>query len=119
MMVFVAFVAAAIMVVAWRMSRRGTASERPRAVALAASQREAIALYGALERALAAAGHARPRERTPREHALQLRAARYVAADVVEAITDAYLRARFGGEVLAPEELATLRGRLRALRRAN
>ncbi len=119
MMVVVALVAASIMVVAWRMSRRGAASERPRAVALAASQREAIALYVALERALAASGHARPRERTPREHALQLRAAGYAGADVVEAITDAYLRARFGGAVLAPEELATLRGRLRALRRTH
>jgi hypothetical protein len=113
----VALAALAIMVVAWRMSRRGVGLAQPRAAVLAASQREAIALYGALERALVAAGHARPAGRTPREHAQQLRAVRFAASDAVDAITDAYLRARFGGVVLAPGEVAALRGRLRELRR--
>jgi transglutaminase-like putative cysteine protease len=117
MMVVVALAALAIMVVAWRMSRRGVGLAQPRAAVLAASQREAIALYGALERALVAAGHARPAGRTPREHAQQLRAVRFAASDAVDAITDAYLRARFGGVVLAPGEVAALRGRLRELRR--
>ena len=118
MMVVVSLVALAIMVVAWRMSRRIAGPERSRGASLAASQREAIALYAALERALTAAGYARPADRTPREHATHLRASGFVAADVVETITEAYLRARFGGVVLAPDELAALRTRLSELRRA-
>ncbi len=111
-------VALLVGLVAWRVTTRRAGPARPRAATLEASQREAVALYRALERGLAAIGHPRAPSTTPREHAAALRAAGVPCADAAHAITDAYLRARFGGEELAPEVLAGLRARLKELRRA-
>lgn len=90
------------------------AQKRP----LLTAQRDALALYRDLERALSAAGRARPPSTTPLEHAEALSAEGFVAADATRAITDAYLRARFGAEPLDAGTLAALRERLREVKRA-
>jgi hypothetical protein len=92
----------------------GAAQKRP----LLTAQRDALALYRDLERALSAAGRARPPSTTPLEHAEALGAEGFGAADATRAITDAYLRARFGAEPLDGRALAALRERLREVRRA-
>jgi len=101
----------------WRVARSRRALGGPRAAPLAPAQRDAVALYRELERALAAVGRARPPSTTPHEHALALTASGFAAANVVRAVTDAYLRARFGGETIAPEAFTALRAQVREVRR--
>lgn len=90
----------------------------PLSTPLRPAQRDAVTLYRELERALVAAGHARSPSTTPLEHAEALTASGFAAADAARGITDAYLRARFGGTNLEPTTLAALRRRLREVRHA-
>jgi len=90
-------VALIVALLGWRAARSRRARGASRVAPLVPAQRDALALYRELERALAAVGCARPPSTTPHEHALALAASGFAAADVVRAVTDAYLRARFGG----------------------
>jgi transglutaminase-like putative cysteine protease len=101
-----------------RVTRARRARSGTQATPLVPAQRDAVALYRELERALASVGHARSPSTTPREHAEALTAAGFEAAEATRVVTDAYLCARFGGATLAPDALAALRRRVREVRRA-
>ncbi len=89
---------------------------RSKAAAAALSRRTAeVALYEALDRALAKRGHERPRSRTPAAHAGALRAAGFDRIDLVEGVTDAYQSARFGGRSLSAGRIRSLRREIRRL----
>lgn len=96
--------------------RRGV--QRARGVEIPEAAREAVALYRALGRALAALGQPRPSARTPREHADHLARQGFAHAATVEAITERYLEVRYGGSTLRREELDALRARLRDIERS-
>lgn len=104
----------AALVIGWRAVRRRREAV-PRAVPIPEAAREAVALYRELERALAERGVPRPAARTPREHADVLRASGFAAAGAVAEITERYLAARFGGAVIAGEELARMREMVRGI----
>ncbi|MGB5811239.1 MAG: DUF3488 and transglutaminase-like domain-containing protein [Polyangiales bacterium] len=69
----------------------------------------AVRLYLALESSLRKAGEARPPDVTPAEHAEQLAREGFLAADEVQAVTDAYLAARFGETTIGSQEYQRLR----------
>ena len=115
--VAVALLAAGLgLFVVWRTTRKRRAANRPGGAPLVLAQRDAVALYRELERALAAVGRARPLHVTPREHAEALAAAGFPAADAAHAVTEAYLRGRFGGEAISAADFAALRVRVREVR---
>ncbi len=78
---------------------------------------DAIALYRALDAALARLGHPRPKERTPLEHVEALERADFVQIDLVREVTRRYLDARYGGETLDPDEATRLGSQIATLRR--
>jgi hypothetical protein len=106
-------------VLAWRLARRRLGTGRDRRAAIPEGARTAVALYRALERALAARGRGRPSDRTPREHAEQLARDGFAGAAAVSAITERYLEARYGGVAIEQGELARLREKLRAVERTS
>lgn len=69
----------------------------------------AVRLYLSLETSLRSAGHARPPDVTPSEHADALGESGFAAAAEVREVTDAYLAARFGEGGLEPQDYARLR----------
>lgn len=81
---------------AWR-RRRQDAGQR-----LSRSARAAQRLYRELEQILARRGKARPPHVTPEAHARNLEAEGFPAAPAVVALTDAYVRTRYGAEPLVP-----------------
>ena len=76
----------------------------------------AVRLYLSLESSLRSAGHARPPDVTPTEHADELGRSGFPAADEVREITDAYLAARFGEGGLPPHDYHRLRQVSRTIR---
>ena len=76
----------------------------------------AVRLYLSLESSLRSAGHARPPDATPTEHAEELGRSGFVAAAEVREVTDAYLAARFGENGLAPQDYHRLRQVSRSIR---
>jgi len=76
----------------------------------------AVRLYLSLESSLRSAGHARPPDVTPMEHAEQLRRSGFGAADQVREVTDAYLASRFGDEGLPVQDYHRLRRVSRSVR---
>lgn len=78
---------------------------------------EAVALYRELDRALTKLGLARPANRTPLEHVAVLADADFAEIDLVREVTRRYLAVRFGGHRASPGEFASLRRKVRALRR--
>ncbi|UJR86507.1 transglutaminase TgpA family protein [Sandaracinus amylolyticus] len=109
----VAIVALAIVIGAAIAVVRRRRDAQARVADVPESAREVVALYRALERALETLGRGRPLDRTPREHAALLEAEGFVHAAIVREVTERYLAVRFGGETLAPSELARLREQLR------
>ncbi|MCA9581746.1 MAG: DUF3488 domain-containing protein [Myxococcales bacterium] len=95
--------------------RRGSRKAR-KAAAIEPKARRAVDLYRALEGALARRGRPRPPTVTPREHADILLAEGFVGAEIVDEVTDRYLRARFGADWLDAREEARLRQGIRRLR---
>jgi hypothetical protein len=80
--------------------------------------RAARSLQEALDRALGDAGVGRPRHTTPLEHAKDLVARGFPAAELVTSVTARTLAARFGGEVLGGAEIASLRAKIAEVKRA-
>ncbi|MFZ1865477.1 MAG: DUF3488 and transglutaminase-like domain-containing protein [Polyangiales bacterium] len=76
----------------------------------------AVRLYLSLENSLRSAGHARPPDVTPAEHAQALGKSGFPAAEEVREVTDAYLAARFGEGGLALQDYARLRQVSRSVR---
>ncbi len=76
----------------------------------------AVRLYLTLESNLRRAGHARPPDVTPSEHAEALRRSGFQAADEVRQVTDAYLASRFGELGLPPHDYHRLREVSRSIR---
>ncbi|HEY6878701.1 MAG TPA: DUF4129 domain-containing protein, partial [Polyangiales bacterium] len=68
---------------------------------LSKQAREAQRLYRELEQVLARRGKARPAHVTPEAHARLLEAEGFAGAGAVVALTDAYVRARYGAQPLA------------------
>ena len=79
----------------------------------------AARLYGQLDRTLHRLGRPRAAHVTPLEHASALRAEGFVGTATVEAVTTAYLDARFGGHALDAERVTRLRRAIRALPRTH
>jgi hypothetical protein len=76
----------------------------------------AVRLYISLEGSLRSAGHARPADVTPIEHADELGRSGFPAADEVREITNAYLATRFGETPLPSTEYQRLRQVTRGIR---
>jgi hypothetical protein len=76
----------------------------------------AIELYQSLERAMAAHNIARPTSTPPLTHARALAELGHPLSSEVLHLTEAYLRARFGGEPVGPNEKRSYQDRVRALR---
>lgn len=111
----VAVVGAAIWYV--RRRRRGEGPRKAdRPSAAAKRVREATALYEALDAAMLQAGVGRTPGTPPLKHAQGLQAARHPLAGDIRAVTDRYLRARFGGESLQPGEKRELEQRIARIR---
>ncbi|HSC89687.1 MAG TPA: DUF3488 and transglutaminase-like domain-containing protein [Polyangiaceae bacterium] len=102
--------------VVWRLRRRGTARPASPERIEAGAQRS-IELYRKLERALDARGVPRPVTTPPLQHALSLAAAGHPTGPEAVALTRLYLRARFGGRPLEPQEDADFLRRVAQLRR--
>lgn len=103
----------AVLFVRWRQKR----SRQNRAGRQLDPDRDrAVRLYLSLESSLRSAGHARPPDVTPSEHAEALGESGFPAADAVREVTDAYLAARFGEGGLAPQDYARLRQVSRSIR---
>jgi hypothetical protein len=99
-------IAALVVLVAlliWRRRQRAPELDAPRK------------LLADLDRALARRGRARPESRTPLEHARTLRDERFVGAQEVHALVDAYVESRFGGRALSASELTVLRARAKKI----
>ncbi len=104
---------AAVLFVRWsRRRRRQTRAGRQ----LDPDRDRAVRLYLSLESSLRSAGHARPPDVTPTEHAEELGRSGFVAADDVREVTSAYLAARFGEDGLPPHEYHRLRHLSRGIR---
>jgi hypothetical protein len=76
----------------------------------------AVRLYISLESSLRSAGHARPADVTPTEHAEELGRSGFPAADEVREVTNAYLAARFGEARLPSQDYQRLRQLSRSIR---
>ncbi len=76
----------------------------------------AVRLYLALESSLRSAGHARPPDVTPTEHADELSRSGFPAANEVREVTDTYLAVRFGEDGLPPQDFHRLRQVSRRIR---
>ena len=76
----------------------------------------AVRLYLSLENSLRSAGHARPPDVTPIEHAEELGRSGFPAAHDVREVTDAYLAARFGEAGLPLQDYQRLRHVSRGIR---
>ena len=102
-----------VLVVRWnRKRRRQTRAGRQ----LDPDRDRAVRLYLSLESSLRSAGHARPPDVTPTEHAEELVRSGFPAADEVQQVTDAYLAARFGEAGLPPQDYARLQQVSRSIR---
>ncbi len=112
-----AIVLLSVLAIGWVALRRRRRRRRARQ-RLSADGESAVRLYRSLERALSKRGQPRPAERTPREHADQLRAEGFAGADVVDEVTRRYEASRWGGDALPAEELARLEGKIAAIMRA-
>ncbi len=100
--------------VVWRVRRKKRPATRP----VPQEVEQAVKLYRDLERALASSGHARPMAVTPVEHARALAEHGFPCATEVQAVTDSYMRVRYGGERLADDELPVLRSAVARVRKA-
>jgi transglutaminase-like putative cysteine protease len=78
----------------------------------------ATELYERLESAMGQKGIARPPGVPPLRHAEALNALGHPLADEILELTDVYLRARFGGEVITPEARREFEDRVKAIRGA-
>jgi len=92
----------------------GTRGADPRS----ASAILATALYEALDAAMGARGVGRSPSTPPLKHAQALSEMSHPLAEEVLALTEIYLRARFGGEPLSDEERRSFERRVKALRQA-
>ncbi|KPK13484.1 MAG: hypothetical protein AMJ62_15085 [Myxococcales bacterium SG8_38] len=102
-----------VLFVRWRQKRR----RQSRAGRLLDPDRDrAVRLYLSLESSLRSAGHARPPDVTPSEHADALGESGFPAAEEVREVTDAYLAARFGEGGLGPQDYVRLRQVSRSIR---
>ncbi len=104
---------AGVLLVRWRRKQRRQSRAGRQ---LDPDRDRAVRLYLSLESSLRSAGHARPPDVTPSEHAAALRKSGFAAADEVRQVTDAYLAARFGEGGLAPHDYARLREVSRSVR---
>ena len=108
-------VLALVVVLAWLIFRT---LARTAGKSTSAATKRAVSLYGELERALGVRGHARPAAVTPLEHARALRARGFEQAAEVDAVTERYLEARFGGKPLRSAEVTELRKKIARVRKA-
>lgn len=99
---------------AYLILRKKPASQTPEKQLEAAALRS-IELYRKLERALDAQGVTRPFSSPPLRHAEALRAAGHPVGEEAVALTQLYLRARFGGVLLSAQEEANFQARVQAL----
>ena len=102
-----------VLFVRWRRKRRRQSRAGRR---LDPDRDRAVRLYLSLESSLRSAGHARPPDVTPTEHAEELGRSGFPAADEVREVTDAYLAARFGDDGLPPHDYHRLRRVSRSIR---
>lgn len=97
-----------------RRQRSGGAADDARKAE--AALREISALYRLLDQALALAGVPRPVGTPPLVHAQGLKALGHPVAEEAVTLTEIYLAARFGGEILTEEQRRDFAARARALR---
>ncbi len=102
-----------LLAVWWRRRRREPRDRRGRRRDPGPSAREATRLYRRLEKRLERLGFPRKPSTTPKEHVTALRADHGLEGqEVVEAITEAYLAARYGGADLDAAERRAFERRL-------
>jgi hypothetical protein len=82
------------------------------------ASRRIVELYRGLELSLIARGVPRPSGTPPLAHAQALSAMAHPIAEEVLALTEQYLRVRFGGEALADAERRQYAERVRAIKQA-
>jgi hypothetical protein len=102
-----------VLVVRWSRKRR---RQTRAGCQLDPDRDRAVRLYLSLESSLRTAGHARPSDVTPTEHAEELGRSGFLAADEVSQVTEAYLVARFGEGGLPPRDYHRLRQVSRSIR---
>jgi protein-glutamine gamma-glutamyltransferase len=107
-----ALVVLAVVALAWARRRRALAKP------LSASVRRVRRLYEQLLRELERRGHTRAAHVTPAQFVAQVAVTDAPAAEVAQAITQAFERVRYGEEAASRAELRALAARLRGLRRA-
>jgi len=118
------FVGVALLWIAARQTYRGIVDAVARARERRGDRRLVPAFYPRAERLLARAGHARPSHVPPLDHARSLGAVSPDLADAAERLVSLYYLARYRGERLDDDQLASadrlldrLRGAVHALRR--
>jgi transglutaminase-like putative cysteine protease len=117
-LVFGGLTLAAVMAIAWLVSRARKRRSRPSAEPAPRSRNmaRATALYESLEAALGLQGVHRPPGTPPLRHAENLVSAAHPLADEVLDITQVYLSVRFGGMTLTDAAATELEGRVREIR---
>jgi hypothetical protein len=112
-LVIVLAICAVVGVWRWRVRRNRKPIGRP----VPEHVEQAVRLYRDLERALASTGHARPTAVTPVEHARFLKDSGFPCATDVEEVTDSYMRVRYGGDRLRPDDLPKLKSAVARVRK--
>lgn len=102
----------------WRRRLGRSTDSRARRREPGPSAREATRLYRRLDKQLAKVGFPRAPSRTPTEHAEALREHELRGQEVIEAITEAYLAARYAGASMDALERRALERRLSEIRPA-
>ena len=100
----------------WRRRRRNRSTQSKKRGKREVETQRAVALYEAVDQALAARGAARPASTPPLHHAKALLRLKHPIAEEVLALTEIYLEARFGGRSLSAEERRDFAARARRLK---
>jgi hypothetical protein len=98
--------------------RRGQRTPPKLATSREVAARRIVELYRALELSLSARGVPRPSGTPPLAHAESLVAMGHPIADEVLALTEQYVRVRFGGEALGDSDRRHYAERVRAIKQA-
>ncbi len=103
-------------VVVWYRARKKRPSRPTPPSAQEVARVQAMQLYKSLDDAMAARGVSRPTSTPPLGHARALLTIAHPIAQEAHDLTQIYLRVRFGGYALSPDERSSFSSRVRALR---